>query len=86
MEEIYRERISEEGGLNIPASYRNRHGLGPGQEVMLKATDDGLLITTFDHALQQFQNEVTALAGPGVSLASELITDRRSEAAKDRGQ
>lgn len=86
MEGIYRARLNEEGRLSIPASYRKRHGLGPGQEVMLKPTDDGLLITTFDHALRQFQQDVAALAGPNASLADELIADRRNEAIAERDE
>jgi bifunctional DNA-binding transcriptional regulator/antitoxin component of YhaV-PrlF toxin-antitoxin module len=86
MEGIYRARLNEEGRLSIPASYRKRHGLGPGQEVMLKETDDGLLMTTFDRALRQFQQDVAALVGPGVSLADELIAERRSEAAQEHGE
>jgi bifunctional DNA-binding transcriptional regulator/antitoxin component of YhaV-PrlF toxin-antitoxin module len=85
MDDVYRVRINEEGRLIIPASYRKQHGLAVGQEVTLRATSDGLLITTFDRTLQQFQNDVAALAGSGVSLAGELISERRSEAAAERG-
>jgi bifunctional DNA-binding transcriptional regulator/antitoxin component of YhaV-PrlF toxin-antitoxin module len=86
MEEVYRGKINEEGRLVIPAAYRKQYGLANGQEVMLRATQEGLLIATFDQALQRFQDDVTALVGPNVSLVDELIADRRKEAATDRGE
>ena len=86
MEEVYRGKINEEGRLVIPAAYRKQYGLANGQEVVLRATKEGLLISTFDQALQRFQDDVAALAGPNVSLVDELIADRRKEAATDGGQ
>ena len=86
MEDVYRAKINEEGRLVIPAAYRKQYGLGTGQEVMLRATQEGLLITTFDKALQHFQDEVASLVGTNVSLADELIADRRQEAVKERGE
>jgi antitoxin PrlF len=86
MEEVYRAKVNEEGRLVIPAAYRKQYGLENGQEVMLRATNEGLLISTFDQALQRFQADVAALVGPNVSLADELIADRRKEAATERGE
>ena len=86
MDNVYRVKINEEGRLIIPAPYRKQYGLGTGQEVMLRATDEGLLIATFDQALQRFQADVAALVGPNVSLADELIADRRQEAAAEGGK
>ena len=86
MEGVYRVKINEEGRLIIPAPYRKLYGLGNGQEVMLRPTEEGLLIATFDQALQRFQADVAALVGPNVSLTDELIADRRKEAAAQGGQ
>lgn len=86
MEDVYKAKINEEGRLVIPAAYRKQYGLGTGQEVMLRVTQDGLLITTFDKALQRFQDDVAALVASNVSLVDELIADRRKEAATERGQ
>jgi AbrB family looped-hinge helix DNA binding protein len=86
MEGVYRAKVNEEGRLVIPAAYRKRYGLENGQEVMLKATQEGLLIATFDQALERFQADVAALVGPNVSLADELIADRRQEAATESGE
>jgi bifunctional DNA-binding transcriptional regulator/antitoxin component of YhaV-PrlF toxin-antitoxin module len=86
MDEVYRARLNEEGRLVIPAAYRKQHGLENGQEVLLRATQEGLLITTFDKALQRFQDDVAALAGSNANLVDELIADRRKEAAKESGE
>ena len=86
MDGVYRAKLNEEGRLVIPAAYRKRYGLENGQEVMLKATQEGLLIATFDQALERFQADVAALVGPNVSLADELIADRRQEAATESGE
>jgi AbrB family looped-hinge helix DNA binding protein len=86
MDGVYRAKVNEEGRLVIPAAYRKRYGLENGQEVMLKATHEGLLIATFDQALERFQADVAALVGPNVSLADELIADRRQEAATESGE
>ena len=86
MAETYRAKLNDEGRLVIPASCRKHLGLQPGQEVLLKMTKEGLLLTTFDQALNQFQDEVAGLVGPGARLADEVIAERRQEAAKDVGQ
>ena len=44
----------------IPAACRKQYGLETGQEVVLRVTHEGLLITTYDQALQRFQDDVAA--------------------------
>lgn len=86
MNEVYRAKLNDEGRLVVPAVCRKQLGLHAGQEVLLKMTDDGILITTFDQALKKFQDEVRSLVGPDVSLVDELIAERRAEAAKEAGE
>ena len=83
MHDFYRAKINDEGRLVIPAAYRKQYGLGAGQEVMFRPTQEGLLITTYDQALQRFQDDVASLVGPDANLVDELIADRRKEAAKE---
>ncbi len=45
-----------------------------------------MLLTSYDQALDQFQDEVTKLVGPGVSLVDEVIADRRAEAAQEASE
>jgi AbrB family looped-hinge helix DNA binding protein len=83
MNEVYRAKLNREGRMFVPAGVRAQAGLQPGQEVLLKVTDEGVLITTFDQALKKFQEEVRSLVGPGVSLVDELIAERREEATRE---
>ncbi len=86
MEEVFRAKMNSDGRLMIPTPCRRRVGLQPGQEVMLKVTHDGLLITTFDQALERFQDEVKSLVGPTASIVDEMIAERRIEGAKEAGE
>jgi AbrB family looped-hinge helix DNA binding protein len=86
MGEVYKAKLNDEGRLVIPAAARKELGLQSGQEVIVRVTDQGLLISTFEQSLKRFQDEVTRLVGPGLSLADELIAERRAEAAKEAGE
>ena len=86
MNEVFHARMSNEGRIAIPTVCRKQIGLQPGQEVIIKVTPEGLLLTSYDQALDQFQDEVAKLVGPGVSLVDEVIADRRAEAPKEAGE
>jgi AbrB family looped-hinge helix DNA binding protein len=86
MNELYHAKLNIEGRLVIPADCRKQVGLQPGEEVWLRVTPDGLLLTSYERALDTFQDEVSKLVGPGVSLVDELIAERRTEAAKENGE
>ncbi len=70
----------------IPLACRQKLGIEPGQEVLLRMENDGVHLMTFNQALSSFQDKVAALVGPGVSLADEVIAERRAEAAKEAGE
>jgi AbrB family looped-hinge helix DNA binding protein len=76
-----RTRINENGRLVIPASYRKALGIKAGDEVILRMEDGELRITTMKRRLERAQRRVRQYVEPGVSLADELIAERR-EAAK----
>jgi bifunctional DNA-binding transcriptional regulator/antitoxin component of YhaV-PrlF toxin-antitoxin module len=86
VKEVYHARLNDEGRLVIPMACRRQIGLQPGQDVLLKVTPEGLLLTSYEQDLTQFQDEVTELVGPGVSLVDEVINERRAEAAKEAGE
>lgn len=83
MNEVHRAKLNDEGRLVIPAELRKALGLLPGQEVLLRKTDTGLELTTFEMAVKQFQDRVAKLVPPGVSLVKELIEERRAEAVRE---
>jgi len=76
-----RTRLNENGRLVIPASFRKALGINPGDEVILRLEDDELLLTTLRHRIARAQRNARKYIPRGVSLADELIAERR-EAAK----
>ena len=86
MKDVYRAKLNSEGRMFVPVECRARAGLQPGQEVLLKITPDGVLLYTHDLALKRLQNWCAANIPKGVSLADELIAERRAEAAKEANE
>jgi len=76
-----RARVNENGRVVIPASYRKALGIKAGDEVILRMEDDELRITTMKRRIERAQRRIRQYVKPGVSLADELIAERR-EAAK----
>lgn len=76
-----RTRVNENGRVVIPASYRKALGIKAGDEVILRMEDDELRITTMKRRLERARRRIRQYVRPGVSLADELIAERR-EAAK----
>jgi AbrB family looped-hinge helix DNA binding protein len=74
-------RVNDNGRVVIPASYRKALGIKAGDEVILRMEDDELRITTMKRRLERAQRRIRQYVKPGVSLADELIAERR-EAAK----
>ena len=74
-------RVNDNGRVVIPASYRKALGIKAGDEVILRMEDDELRITTMKRRIERAQRRVRQYVKPGVSLADELIAERR-EAAK----
>lgn len=76
-----RMRVNENGRVVIPASYRKALGIKAGDQVILRMEDDELRITTMKRRIERAQRRIRQYVKPGVSLADELIAERR-EAAK----
>ncbi len=81
METETRMRVNENGRVVIPASYRKALGIKAGDEIFLRLEADELRITTMKRRLERAQRRIRRYVKPGVSLADELIAERR-EAAK----
>jgi len=82
MDEETRTRVSQNGRVVIPASFRKALGINVGDEVLLRLQDDELRITTQQRRIQRAQRRARRYLKPGTSLVDELLTERR-EAAKD---
>ena len=81
MEIEARTRLNENVRLVIPASFRKALGINPGDKVILRLEDDELRLTTLRHRIARAQRNARKYIPRGVSLADELIAERR-EAAK----
>jgi AbrB family looped-hinge helix DNA binding protein len=75
-------RISENGRVVIPASFRKRLGIRAGDEVILRIEGDELRITTLKRNIERAQRLVRKHVKPGTSLVDELLAERR-EAARN---
>jgi len=80
MEGETRTRVNESGRVVIPASFRKALGIRAGDEVVLRIEDDELRITTPKRRLERAQRMVRKYVKPGISLADELIAERREAA------
>ena len=83
MENEARARLNENGRLVIPASFRKALGIDPGDEVILRLEEDGLRITTVRHRIARAQRNARKYVPRGVSLADELIAERRQAAKRE---
>ena len=84
MENESRIRVNENGRVVIPAAYRKALGIKAGDEVILRMEDDELRITTMKRRIERAQRRVRQYVKPGVSLADELIAERREAAKRER--
>ncbi|WP_246686203.1 AbrB/MazE/SpoVT family DNA-binding domain-containing protein [Methylobacterium sp. WL8] len=71
--------------MNLPADVRRALGLsGPGR-VILTQDENGVLLTTADHALKRIRALAAPFKADGRSVVDELLADRREEASRDGG-
>ncbi|MGH2517035.1 MAG: AbrB/MazE/SpoVT family DNA-binding domain-containing protein [Ktedonobacterales bacterium] len=73
-------RVTAGGRIVIPVHYRRELGIHTGDEVIVHLDDGELHIYTLQRAIERAQRIVRAHVPDGVSLADELIQDRRAEA------
>jgi AbrB family looped-hinge helix DNA binding protein len=81
MEQQARVRVSENGRVVIPASFRKALGIEAGDEVVLELKHDELRIMTQQQRIQRARERARKYLPKGVSLSKELLAERR-EAAK----
>lgn len=82
-QEIHRARVDSAGRVLIPASSRQRLGIGQGDEVLVEVDNRGIHITTAAQALKDAQDYLAQFKKPGESVVDELIRERREEAARE---
>jgi AbrB family looped-hinge helix DNA binding protein len=75
--------VDAAGRFVVPKDIRDQLGISQGGELMLSVENGALVAMTRAAALRRAQAMVRAAVPPGISLADELIADRRREAAED---
>jgi AbrB family looped-hinge helix DNA binding protein len=78
-------RVEKTGRILIPVDIRRQLNLVEGEsEVLLNVDDTGVIkVTTRKQALDRIRAEIRKHIPAGVSLADELLTDRRREASEE---
>ncbi len=75
--------IAEGDALVIPARFRQELGLEVGDSVVLEIADGELRVRSRQVAIIHAQKLLRQVVPEGVSLADELIADRRADAARE---
>ncbi len=73
-------KIVDGGKLIIPAQFRRKLGINTGDTVVVELASDGLNVRSLSASVRLAQGIVREFAPDGVSLAAELILERRAEA------
>jgi antitoxin PrlF len=79
----HRGRMVSGGRIQVPAEVRRILGIADGDPLIMEVVDDELRIRSHRASIQRIQAMVRAFVPAGVSLADELIADRRREAENE---
>ena len=75
----YQTTVDPNGRIVLPAPLRRALGVGPGDEVVLRLSPDGVRVTTRPAAVREAQALVRRRARRGSSLVDDLLAWRREE-------
>ena len=82
-DDVVKAKVDSQGRVLIPAAIRDAMKMKPGSHVAMYLDEDGLHLVTSHIAGERLRREIAKHVPEGVSLADELIADRRAEAARD---
>jgi len=74
--------IGQGGRILIPAYYRKKLGLKPGDEVLLILDEGEVRVVTIRQAIERAQALVRQYVPAGHSLVDELLAERRDQIAR----
>ena len=80
-----RVNVLPNGRLVLPAQMRRQLGVERGGQVMAEIDGDVVRLTTADRSLDEAGALFRSYASDGEDIASEVIAERRVEAAAERG-
>lgn len=78
--------LDKQGRLVIPADFRRQMGWKAGERLTLMLVGSEMRVLSRRQALDEICAEVRKHIPAGVSLAGELIRERRQEAARDEAE
>lgn len=78
-----RGKLVSGGRLQIPARVRRELGLKDGDAVLMNTVEGELRVRPYRDVLAEIQQRLRRFIPEGVSLADELIAERRSEAERE---
>ncbi|HEY7062372.1 MAG TPA: AbrB/MazE/SpoVT family DNA-binding domain-containing protein [Chloroflexota bacterium] len=78
-----RAKIASGGRVVIPADFRKALGLHEGDLVTMRLKDGEVRLYSYAEGIRRAQALVRRLVPEGVSLADELIAERRREAERE---
>ena len=79
--------LQESGSVTLPAEFRKKYGLAPGDEISFIETEDGLLISPREALLNKLLDEIGAgLREHGITLEELMDSGReiRGQLLKER--
>jgi AbrB family looped-hinge helix DNA binding protein len=71
------------GRVLLPAKIRRQLSIGAGSELVMTVEAGKIALQTRERALRDVQDRIAQLVPPGVSLAGELIRERRQEVERE---
>ena len=80
-----RVNVLPNGRLVLPAQMRRQLGVERGGQVMAEIDGDVVRLTTADHSLDEAGALFRSYVSDGEDIASEVIAERRAEAAAEQG-
>ena len=76
-------KVGEGGRVVIPAEIRRLIGVKEGDRILLLVEDGELHVITVSQGIKRAQELARPYVRPGVSMADELIAERRTEVARE---
>jgi AbrB family looped-hinge helix DNA binding protein len=76
--------LAANGRIVIPAAIRAELGFKPGETLVMGVEDGVLRIESYPALIHRIQQEIAQYIPAGVSLADELIAERREEARREQ--
>lgn len=78
-------KVDNQGRIMLPASWRRKYGVEASSELVVREHKDGSLrVETRNQGIRRAQALVRRYIPDGVSLAGELLEERREEARRER--